>query len=64
MKTWNVCVTFDCSHVVEVQAETKEAAMEKAMLEADAYLCSQCSEDLTLGDPVEAVDAWEVESES
>ena len=59
MEKWHVCVTFDASYVYEVEAETKQEALDLGLQAARTpNLCNQCSRHLDLGDPLEAVDAW------
>lgn len=62
MSTWFVTVTFDASKTVEVEAETADEAKDKAMEHPEigsVCLCHQCSREVELGDPIEAVDAWQ-----
>jgi hypothetical protein len=56
---WHVCVLYDASVTVEVEADTEEEAKEKAMDQAGGIsLCHQCSDEIELGDALEAKDAW------
>lgn len=63
MTTWHVCITYDASVVVEVEAETEEEAKEKAFDNAHVSLCHHCAHELDLGDPVDAVEAWKSDAE-
>jgi len=59
MPKWNVCVTYDASVVVEVEAATEEEAKTKAIEDAHVSLCHHCAHEITIGDPIEAVEARE-----
>jgi hypothetical protein len=60
MAKWTVLVTYDASRTFEVDAESEEAAKEKAMEMAGlASVCHQCSNEIEVGDAIEAVEAWQ-----
>lgn len=55
-----VCVTFDASKTIEVEAKNPEDAKEKAMEEVvRPSICHQCSDEIEIGEALEAVDVWE-----
>jgi hypothetical protein len=51
-KTFFVIATYACDAFMEVNATTPDAAEEKFWREHYASLCHQCSDGLTLSDPV------------
>lgn len=48
MRTYGVIVPWFASVYVEVQAKNKKEAMEKALKDAHASLCHQCSGDINM----------------
>lgn len=51
MKTYSVCVPLFASTVIKVKAESKEAALEKALEKARTpSVCHQCARELEVGD--------------
>jgi hypothetical protein len=48
---YNVAVPFTATVNVEVEADSIEEAKKKALAEASASLCHQCSKEVTIGDP-------------
>lgn len=62
MKKWRVSILHDACTSVEVEAETEEEAKAKAMDEAESVcLCWSCSKKIEIGDPMEAVNAAEID---
>lgn len=59
MPKWNVCVLYDASKTIQVDADTEGEAMQKAMdIAENICLCHQCSDHIEIGDPIRAVDAF------
>lgn len=58
MSRWQVVITVDASICVEVEADDAEQAKDRAWEQASVPgICHQCSDDITLGDLLEAVEA-------
>lgn len=49
-KKYRVCFPWYCTVSVDVEAETKEEAKEKAIKEVHPHLCWQCSDNIEMGE--------------
>ena len=61
---WTVMIPIHASTIVEVEADTKEEAIQKGYEEAAPSLCHQCSHEVQidcLNDDEGVADAWESE---
>ena len=62
MKRWRVFFSIGASTAVEVEADTRQGAIDRAYEEAcPPTLCHHCSDRIELGDIVDAVDVEEVD---
>ena len=61
MKKWNVSIPVYACALVTVEAETKEAAIEKGMEEMSHSLCRFCARDFEINDVNEDVEAYATE---
>lgn len=52
---WRVNVLYFASQVVEVDADSKEEAQEKAIERGGVVLCHHCADELDIGDSYDAV---------
>ena len=60
MRKWVVIVSYDACRAVEVKANSEEDAKRIALdLAPGVHLCHQCSDHVDIGEPVDAIDAWE-----
>lgn len=59
-KRFVVCISVDASITIEVDAENEEQAKELAMERVYVPgLCHQCAHQIEIGEPIEALEAWE-----
>jgi cytochrome c5 len=63
IKKYMVSVPIAASVGIEVQATSKEQAIEKALNEIYVKVCYACSREIQIGDPIEEeAEAWEIDS--
>ncbi len=56
MAKYSVIIPWYCSVTINVEAETKEAALKKAVEQAHPSLCHHCSREIEMGDMVDHAD--------
>jgi hypothetical protein len=59
MQKWFVMIAVEAFTTVAVMADSEEEAKDLAISKVDhPRVCHQCSQDLDVGDPIEAIEAW------